>query len=525
MNQSSVSTSPCSARMNEFVRLCRDAYRDAEARKVQQARIAPTKPRQPILDNGGIVSRIWFAYTLEELLLASGYTKRGKAYVSPHSTTGSPGVYVLSENGKERLYSHHGASDPLSHLNHDGHALDVADVLCVLEYGGDFNRMIRCEAQKLDPEGQAQRQREYREEQDEQQTIATFSDAPFSLKAFSLNGRSQAMREQMQADEYVMGRLAILGQMTVFYAKPNAGKTLLSIRLLIDAIQASAIDGDKIFYINADDNYRGLVEKLELAEKHGFNMLAPGHNDFRANDFLRYLERMILDETAKGVIVILDTLKKFTDPMDKKVSTFFGRIVRGFVSKGGTVIMLSHTNKNRNDEGKVVFSGTSDIVDDVDCAYTLDVTEEDHFFKTVVFENIKSRGDVAKEVAYQYAASASRYPDLIESVTEIDETEAQKSKERQQTLERLEANREAIEVICECIRDGVTKKTELIETAYQNAGISKANTRKVLKAHTGTDYAKGHRWTENKGEKATKYYSLIEPDSYASRYESASRGE
>ena len=33
--------------------------------------------------------------------------------------------------------------------------------------------------------------------------------------------------------------------------------------------------------------------------------------------------------------------------------------------------MLAHTNKNRDSAGKVVFGGTSDIVDDVDCAFTL----------------------------------------------------------------------------------------------------------------------------------------------------------
>ena len=52
--------------------------------------------------------------------------------------------------------------------------------------------------------------------------------------------------------------------------------------------------------------------------------------------------------------------------MDKKLSSKFGRMMREFVSKGGTIIMLAHTNKNRYSNGKVIFSGTSDIVDDVD---------------------------------------------------------------------------------------------------------------------------------------------------------------
>ena len=35
--------------------------------------------------------------------------------------------------------------------------------------------------------------------------------------------------------------------------------------------------------------------------------------------------------------------KKFTDLMDKRMSTDFGIIARGFVSAGGTLIALAHT--------------------------------------------------------------------------------------------------------------------------------------------------------------------------------------
>ena len=51
---------------------------------------------------------------------------------------------------------------------------------------------------------------------------------------------------------------------------------------------------------------------------------------------------------AKGVIIILDTLKKFTDLMQKKEATQFGIISRGFVAAGGTLICLAHTNKHKS---------------------------------------------------------------------------------------------------------------------------------------------------------------------------------
>ncbi|KJV05923.1 hypothetical protein [Methylocucumis oryzae] len=114
----------------------------------------------------------------------------------------------------------------------------------------------------------------------------------------------------MLDNRFVLGRIAIYGQATAIYAKPNTGKTLLTIWLLIQAISAKGIEGADVFYINADDNYRGLVEKLKLAELHGFEMLAPGHNGFEAKLFVNYIQAMVRDESAHGKIIILDTLKK-----------------------------------------------------------------------------------------------------------------------------------------------------------------------------------------------------------------------
>jgi hypothetical protein len=140
-------------------------------------------------------------------------------------------------------------------------------------------------------------------------------------------------------------------------------------------------------------------------------MIAPGFKDFDTASFGFYLAQLMAINEARGKVIILDTLKKFTNIMDKKLASDFGKQMRMFVTNGGTIIMLAHTNKNRDADGKVVFSGTSDIVDDVDCAYTLDVNDDKSGVadKAVLFENIKSRGDVAQEAAYKYLAKPSHY--------------------------------------------------------------------------------------------------------------------
>lgn len=134
--------------------------REAEEKRHKVEQAAKPKPRNANDEQSTIIGLINAAYDFESLLQANNYRQRGKRWLSPFSESGAAGVAILSSG---RLYSHHGSSDPLSADNHNGHSLDVADVLCALVYGGDLKAMIKREANDLDPEGQKRRQREYME--------------------------------------------------------------------------------------------------------------------------------------------------------------------------------------------------------------------------------------------------------------------------------------------------------------------------------------------------------------------------
>lgn len=56
------------------------------------------------------------------------------------------------------------------------------------------------------------------------------------LSAFSLRGQATKFEEKMVSAVPVLGDLCLAGQSTVWYAAPNAGKTLIALRLLFDAI-------------------------------------------------------------------------------------------------------------------------------------------------------------------------------------------------------------------------------------------------------------------------------------------------
>ncbi len=496
--------------------------RDAIAAKAEESRLRKEKASQrrealSTTDAPDTIGAFNLAYAVDAIMLQAGYDQRGNSFRHPKSESGSYSATV--KDGRVHALS---SADPLYSNGQGAH--DAFSAFCVLFHGGDQKAALTDAGDNwLSIGGESWnkvKQREFMQAKDSASAddFADFAgsdskaanDEHFSLAQFSLNGKSKQMREKMLEDKYVLGRIAILGQITAIYAKPNSGKTLLTIYLLIEAIKSGELDGSSVFYINADDTYKGLVYKTELAERYGFQMIAPGLEEFDSNLFLRYLQKMIEADTANGVVVILDTLKKFTDIMDKRVASGFGKVMRAFAQAGGTLIMLAHTNKNRDTDGKVVFSGTSDIVDDADCAYTLDVKESAGDLCTVIFENIKQRGDVVREAAYTYSRrDGINYLELLASVEELDEDTKRKHREEQQVELRLTRNAQAITAITEAIEAGIHGKTELLEQASKASGISKPKITKALDDHTGTDWAKGSRWRMERGEKNAKHYHLL----------------
>lgn len=329
------------------------------------------------------------------------------------------------------------------------------------------------------------------------------------LAAFSLRGCLPKLEEQMVEQKLILGKLVLLAQATVFYAPPNTGKTLLLLHMIIESIQKGSIDPFQLYYINMDDHNNGVVDKLRLAEEYGFHMVVDGHQGFEAGSFRVAMEKMIIDDTARGVIVLLDTLKKFVNTMDKSKSSDFAKVIRQFSLKGGTVIALAHANKNPGTDGRAMYSGTSDIVDDFDCAYMLNSVsrQSDPTQKVVEFTNIKRRGNVALTAAYGYTLDPDiPYNELLLSVQEVDPAQLISVKHATE----VQTDTQIIESIAGCIRDGIDSKMKLAEAAAERAGCSKRSALKVVDKYTGNDPAT-HQWSFTVKERGAKVFMLLHP--------------
>jgi hypothetical protein len=276
--------------------------------------------------------------------------------------------------------------------------------------------------------------------------------------------------------------------------------------LLIATIMQGLIKPEKLFYVNVDDSLMGLIEKLRLAEEFGFHMLTEGYQGFRANDLVNLLSKMIARDECHGVVIVLDVLKKFTDVMSKQMSSAFWKVVRRFVLKGGTFISLAHTNKRPGPDGKPVYGGTSDSLEDVDAAYTMQVVSEPSAReKIVAFECIKRRGNIRQRAFYGYSAEEGiSYEELFASVRSVADSE----QDAILRADDLKSDADLIAIARTCIQEGIVTKMLLAGTIARRSGCSKRTAIKLLEKYCGTD-AKNHVWTFEVIARGAKAFRLL----------------
>jgi len=99
------------------------------------------QPQQGMPDVSGEYER---ANPIEQQLERYGYVRKGKRYLSPHSSTGLPGVHLLDN---ARCWIHH-ASDPLC-SEESGKPVSSYDLFCYYEHNGDYSKTFKAAANEL----------------------------------------------------------------------------------------------------------------------------------------------------------------------------------------------------------------------------------------------------------------------------------------------------------------------------------------------------------------------------------------
>jgi len=104
---------------------------------------APLQHATPRTHTGdSVIDAYCRAVPLENALASAGYRRVGKRYLSPHSTTGLPGVVILTEGAS--CWIHH-ASDPLC-SDDTGKPVNSFDLFVTYEHGGNLSAAVKAAA-------------------------------------------------------------------------------------------------------------------------------------------------------------------------------------------------------------------------------------------------------------------------------------------------------------------------------------------------------------------------------------------
>jgi hypothetical protein len=333
------------------------------------------------------------------------------------------------------------------------------------------------------------------------------ADTPFD--PYSLRGKAEEFEERALDTKPILGELVIQGQSTMFYAAPNTGKTLIVLSLVTIAIALDLIPANSVYYINADDSNQGMSTKLRILQDLGAHVLVPGFKGFKARDLMRLLKLAAETNTAQGTLIIIDTLKKFADPMDKKSSSEFAQACRQYVMAGGTILALGHTTKNPNADGTPRYSGTTDILDDFDSVYVLQAMSSTSAGtdRVVRFDRLKSRADSPAVAAYAYAAEDGiTYQERLASVQPVDPAEI----EHYRPVSEAVHDMTVMTALTTLIEAGeVQGQMAIAKAAAKACGASHRTALRVLNLHTGTTRYR-HLWNYKKGDRGVRIYEMID---------------
>lgn len=294
--------------------------------------------------------------------------------------------------------------------------------------------------------------------------------------------------------KFIVPGLIVDGLVHAIIAEPNGGKTTLMMHLAPQMVNA----GYRVVYVNADISAPHAVAARRQAEEGGFHLALP---DFQRSSSMetvrRELELLAAQEgDLSGNVVIIDTLKKMVDVIQKGQAKRCYNMLRQLSARGMTVICLGHTNKHKDGDGKPVYEGTGDLRADVDNLIYLHPRKEPDGSITVSTDPDKTR---AALVPLTFHIAADR------SVTQCGEYIDVAA----DTAARIQLDKDSllIEAITAAIEAGHETQSAIVSAAA-DAG-SKGQVRAVLKRY------RDDLWREQRGFARNRcIYSLLSQENW-----------
>lgn len=312
------------------------------------------------------------------------------------------------------------------------------------------------------------------------------------LEKFYANQTTDEMMANIQDAEFCYAELIPRGHLVMTVAPANTGKTAFAIH----ASAEMAKSGYEVLYINADASASDLKFYHNHARTNGYALISPDLSNQSTDDIVKLMEEMAQSsEDLTNLVIVLDTLKKFVEIIEKKNAKGLLKTLRSLTAKGITVIRLGHTNKNNDSAGKLIYEGTGDIRNDADELYYMESVKQDGVLKVSIYMD-KCRAEV-KNMTFTITGK-----DRIVKIVDFDDVRSKKSFEDQLKKDRL-----TIDFIKKSLATKDRSPTEL-EALSKTMGsnFTRRQIDKVLRAYSMTEKP---FWVSAKAPKNGLIYSLV----------------
>ena len=253
----------------------------------------------------------------------------------------------------------------------------------------------------------------------------------------------------------------------IWIAPPNGGKTTIATAAARELVN----QGFEVLYINLDAGAADLKYYQAAASRDGYSLVAPLLEGSSESDCVGLIEALTQAYDLSGVVVFMDTLKKFADVISKHESKRLYQKIRAITVRGGTVIALGHTNKHKDSDGQLIYEGTGDLKSDFDIMMFMYPSKQS--------ERLVISTEFDKERAKVKPHTFSIGPDRDVSL----EGENINTREIENQRLREEAEQEVVDFIRKLMVAGSVNQSEVI-SACRESGVGGAKqVTRILRAY------------------------------------------
>ncbi len=280
-------------------------------------------------------------------------------------------------------------------------------------------------------------------------------------------------------EDWLINEVLAPETITTFFSRSGGGKSFIALLKSLFLLTTNKVD--TVLYLDNDNSKRALkarhIEEITQLYSHKF-LYFPSYKVDK-NLIPTILEGMIT-ENLGHCLIIIDSIRNFLegDPNSDKDSIHFMDIIKDLRSRGNTIILLHHVNKQ-----KEIKNNTS-IVDYSDVVY--EMTSENNKEENNIFLNFKIFKD--RIGAREHFTGIINYKELSIKL-EINSVDSE--------------DRAVVGAIIECLKEGDKNQNDIYQKVKEECS-TKTIIVNLLKRYTNT------LWKYEKGIKNSSIYSLIE---------------